>query len=48
MTLDQKLALLVASAFIVCGICYGMSTTASHEPNVVCLSRPWLDVKPPC
>lgn len=29
-------------------ITYGMIATANNDPMAVCLTRPWLDVKPPC
>jgi hypothetical protein len=35
-------------AMVALGIAYGMSTTANNDPQAVCLTRPWLDVKPPC
>lgn len=40
----------ICAAFGLVGalIAYGMSTTAKHDPQTVCLTRPWLDVKPPC
>lgn len=48
MTVIQRAVLIAASGFIVIGIIYGMATTANNDPQTVCLTRPWLDVKPPC
>lgn len=44
-----SLAVLMLFYFAVAvGIVYGMATTANTTPQAVCLTRPWLDVKPPC
>lgn len=40
--------LVFSFAAVLVGICYGMASTANNDPQAVCLTRPWLDVRPPC